>query len=240
MNKHKIKYVVLAKSIPEYSKRDGICYTCSLGYSPEMGLIRVYPLPVVSMNKWDIYEIEVERNKYDSRLESWKLSSYSRKENWMGLSKDVIYIGTIKQPNKFINSIANLRVNSIDFLNDNKRSIGLIQLNYYRIYWDINDRFINTNQLGLFEDVEIADFTKYTKETKNKEARIFFRDSASEHDIQYNEWQVYEFQRKYNATDDAFRFMKNKNLLMVGNMHNHRNIWIGLGMFEFDNLNLFQ
>lgn len=234
----KIRYVVLAKSIPEYSKRDGMCYTCSLGYSPELGLIRVYPLPLKAMNKCDIYEIHVEKNKYDTREESWKLSSYSRKENWMGLSDDVKFLG-IYDPKNVGSLIAKYSSPSIKELNIDKKSIGLIQLKEYRLYWTTNNRYIDSNQYGLFEDVEIADFTKYTKETKDKEARIYFRDSKNEHDLQYNEWQVYEYQRKFNASMEAFRFMKNKNLLMIGNMHNHRNNWIGLGIFEYSSISLF-
>lgn len=239
MKRYRIKYIVLAKSIPEYSKRDGTCYTCSLGYSPEMGIIRVYPLPIISMNKWDIYSIEVEKNKFDTRIESWKLSSYSRKENWLGLSDDITFLGKAN-PTKMIDIISIQKTDSIKTLNDKKKSIGLIDIKKYRLYWDSNKRYINTSQYGMFEDVEIADFTKYTKETKQKESRIYFMDSKGEHDLQYNEWQIYEFQRKFNkSTDDAFRFMQNKNLLLVGNMHNYRNNWIGLGMFEYKNLLLF-
>jgi hypothetical protein len=50
MRKYKIEYTLLAKSIPEFDKRDGKLYTCSLGYSPQLGLIRIYPLPVKGMN----------------------------------------------------------------------------------------------------------------------------------------------------------------------------------------------
>ena len=234
----KIKYVVLAKSIPEYNKREGLCYTCSLGYSPELGLIRVYPLPIVAMHKWDIYEITIERNKYDSRDESWKLSSYARKEGWAGLNNDVKLLGTF-HPDKIGGIISKYASPSIKELNTDKKSIGLIDIREYRLYWDTNKRYIDSTQYGLFEDVELADFTKYTKSTKDKEARIYFRDAKGEHDLQYNEWQIYEYQRKFSASLEAFRFMKNKNLLMVGNMHNHRNIWIGLGMFEYNSLSLF-
>jgi hypothetical protein len=238
MEKYKIRYVVLAKSIPEYSKRDGTLYTCSIGYSPELGLIRVYPLPVVSMNKWDLCEFEVERNKYDSRVESWKLSSYSRKENWTNLSDDVKIISKVK-PEYVINQISQYIYPSVKFLNSQKKSVGLIYTKDYNIYWDSNSRYINDKQLGLFEDVEVADFTKYTKETKNKEARITFKDNEGEHDIQFNEWQVYEYQRKFNASDDAFRFMVGKNLLLVGNMHNYRNIWIVLSVFNINTPQIF-
>jgi hypothetical protein len=238
MESYKIHYVVLAKSIPEYSKRDQTCYTCSIGFSPQFGLIRVYPLPISSMNKWDHFEIEIERNKYDSRSESWKLSTYSRKENWIGLSEDVTYLGKVK-PDFILNRLTHYAFPSIKTLNAIKKSIGIVELHDYKIYWNTNERLINTGQLGLFEDVEIADFTKYTKESKNKEARIYFRDANGEHDIQYNEWQVYEYQRKFSATEEAFRFMHNKNYLLVGNMHNYRNTWIGLGLFQLPmNINM--
>jgi len=195
-------------------------------------------LPIISMNKWDIYEIAVEKNKYDTRIESWKLSSYARKDGWIGLSKDVNYLG-IANSDKISNLIYKYSTESIKGLNSDKKSIGLIQLKEYKLYWHTNKRCIDSTQYGLFEDVELADFTKYTKDTKDKEARIFFRDSISEHDLQFNEWQVYEYQRKFSANTDAFRFMKNKNLLMIGNMHNHRNVWIALGLFEYNSFSLF-
>lgn len=231
MRSIKIRYIVLAKSIPEYSKRDETCYTCSLGFSPELGLIRVYPLPIKSMNKWDIYEINVERNPQDKRNESWKLSSYAKRENWVGLDESVKFMGKCN-PQSIFEYLKLFPIRSIKELNDNKESVGFVGLKEYNVFWDINDRFIDTTQVGMFEDVEIADFTKYTKETKRKEARISFRDKHGEHNIQYNEWGVYEYQRKFNANNGAFRFLNNMDLLLVGNMHNHRNVWIGLSMFK--------
>ncbi|MEI7513710.1 MAG: hypothetical protein WCJ74_03770 [bacterium] len=153
-------------------------------------------------------------------------------------SIDVKLLGTF-HPDKIGSIISKFASPSIKELNTDKKSIGLIDIKEYRLYWDTNKRYIDSTQYGLFEDVELADFTKYTKSTKDKEARIYFRDTKGEHDLQYNEWQIYEYQRKFSASLEAFRFMKNKNLLMIGNMHNHRNIWIGLGMFEYNSLSLF-
>ena len=97
--KIKIRYALICKTIPEHSKKDDTLYTCSIGISPELGLIRIYPLPPVGMDKWGIYELEVERNKRDSRTESWKLSSYSRKDGWTGFTKDVKKIGVFDKKN---------------------------------------------------------------------------------------------------------------------------------------------
>ena len=91
----KITYTVIAKSIPEYSKRDGSLFTCTLGYCHEMNqIIRVYPIPITGIKKWETYYIEVEKNKRDTRDESWKLSSYAKYENWIGLEKDVLVSGS--------------------------------------------------------------------------------------------------------------------------------------------------
>ena len=98
MNKIKITYTVIAISIPEYSKRDGCLYNCTLGYCHEsQSIIRVYPVPIVGMKKWRTYRIEVERNKRDTREESWKLSGNSKYENWTDFGKDVLDIGKMER-----------------------------------------------------------------------------------------------------------------------------------------------
>lgn len=231
----RIRYVPLAKSIPEYNKRDGSVYTCSLGYSPEKGFIRVYPLPLSGMNKWYVYNIPIEKNKRDSRAESFKLASYSRKENWIGLSDDVKEMGVIKNRDIILSKLRSLIYPSISAMNNARVSIGVIKLSEYKIFWDTNNRYINTKQIGMFDDVEIADFTKYTKETKLKESRIMFVDGDGKHNLQFNEWQVYEYQRRFGAKNDAFRFMNgnNEKLLLLGNMNAHRTVWVALGFFNY-------
>lgn len=235
-----INYCILAKSIPEYSKRDGTIYTCSIGYSPQKGLIRIYPLPIVSMNKWEIWQVPIEKNKMDSRTESWKLASYSRKEDFIGLDKDAKVVGYDSNRNtlKYITSHV---YPSISYMNEKRVSVGLIKLDEYNLYWDKNERHIDTRQIGLFEDVEIASFTTYTKETKQKKAMVKFRDADGFHNIQYNNWGVYEYQRKFKADDKAFRFLYGGDkYILLGNMNGHRNVWIGLEILELQKqLHLF-
>lgn len=237
--KRKIRYCLLAKTIPEYSKRDDTCYTCSIGVSPELGLMRLYPIPLSGMKKWGIYELEVEKNKRDSRHESWKLSSYSRKNNWIGLSEDVKFI---RNANKslVLDFLTNYVYPSISDLNKKRRSIGLIHSPKFNAFWDVNERYYNESQTRLFEDVEMNEFDKFTKRTKQKEARIIFKDGDGKHNLQLNEWGLYEYQRKFKADNNAFRFLKPKDnsYLLVGNMHNHRNIWIGLNVFNLPVKNL--
>ena len=231
--KKRIRYTMLVKTIPEVSKRDGGIYTCSIGWSDELGFIRVYPLPLVGMKRWGIYEIEVEKNKRDSRPESWKLASYTRYENFVGFEKDVLFVGMANKTDIIRRMLANTYP-SISKLNEDRKSIGFIQPTALNAHWEENERFINTRQIGLFEDVELSDFCKYTKETKERESRIVFMDGDGKHDLQLNDWQYYEYQRKFGAKPEAFRYVNNNKskLLLLGNMFQYRSKWIALGVFE--------
>ena len=232
---------MLVKTIPEVSKRDGGIYTCSIGWSDELGFIRVYPLPLTGMTRWGTYEIEVEKNKRDSRAESWKLASYTRYENFVGFEKDVVFVGMANKAEIIAKMTANIAP-SISRLNDERKSIGFIHPDALNAHWEENSRFVNTRQIGLFEDVELADFCKYTKESKERESRIVFTDGDGKHDLQLNDWQYYEYQRKFGAKADAFRYVNNRKakLLMLGNMFQYRNKWIALGVFEPKNTFIHQ
>lgn len=232
--KQKITYVVIAKSIPEYSKRNGSAFTCTIGFCPEFNkLIRVYPIPLKGMNRWEKYRIEVEKSKQDSREESYKLTSYAKYEDWIGLDDDVQYIEKVKR-DKAVPYLLNFKLPDLKFLNSQKKSIGIIPMNEYRLYWDSNERAKHNNQLSLFEDVEMADFTKYTKDTMNYEPRIYFKANDGEHDLMYNDWGVCMWYKKFAGQypmEDAFRNLRMKNYALVGNLNFHRNSWICLDLY---------
>jgi hypothetical protein len=231
-----IDYTVIAKSVPEYSVKNGGIFTCTLGFCHNtQSIIRVYPIPIKGMNKWHTYRINVEKNKRDTRDESWKLLSYSQYENWIGLEKDVICLGKIDR-NKGIQTLLQSKqiMPSIEFCNKIKISIAIIPINQYYLFWDINDRYINTKQLGLFQDVEIADWATYTKDTKEYEARIMFSNGHLQHNLQFNDWGVTEWLRKFQGLypiKQAFRNLQNKNYCLIGNMNHYRNNWIALDLY---------
>lgn len=236
MNKQTISYTLLAKSIPEFDKRDGKLYTCSLGYFEQLGFIRVYPLPIVGMKKWHTYKITVEKNKRDSRKASWKLASYSRKNNWVGFTDDVKLLSKPSQikKDKLTRLMCNYISPSISALNKNRQSIGFIRADSLNPFWEANDRYINTCQIGMFDDVELADFTKYTKEQREKIARVVFKDGDGKHNLQLNEWQYTEYQRRFGATKDAFRYITGNSpkVLMLGNMLQFQSSWMVLSVFK--------
>ena len=240
MIKRKIRFTLITKTVPEWSKRDKTLYTCSIGISPELGLIRLYPLPPTGMEKYGVYELEVQKNKRDCRSESWKITSYARHEEWTNFTDDIKYIGKSDEYNvgeylkKYVSK-------SISDLNKNKKSIGVLCVDEFRADWDINNSFIDNSQIGLFadvgEDVELAWHVDYTKNSKEKDLRIVFRDEDGLHNLQYNEWHYYEGQRLYGAKQNLLDPLNNKNrkLLLIGNMLQFQNNWMGLGKFIFNN-----
>ncbi len=90
------------------------------------------------------------------------------------------------------------------------KSIGVIRTNILKPYWDVNKNFVNTTQYNLFEDVSCIETSIFTKDQYLKESRISFNDLDGSHDLQLNDWQYYEYQRKFGAKKDAFRYINNQ------------------------------
>lgn len=229
----KIEYIVIAKTIPEISKRDGREYSCTVGYSPQLGFIRVYPVPLNGFKRWHKYIIQVEKNNRDTRKESWKLSSMTRIDNFIGIEKDIILVGKVNKEN-IISMFHHIVSPSISRLNEDRKSIGVIKTNQLKPYWDVNKNFVNTAQYNLFEDVSCIETSVFTKDQYLKESRILFNDLDGSHDLQLNDWQYYEYQRKFGAKKDAFRYINSdkENYVLIGNMYQYRNIWLGLGVYD--------
>lgn len=235
MQNNVIDYILFARSIPEQSKKYGGTFSCSLGFSPKLqSLVRIYPIPLTHMKMWEMYQIEVEKNIRDSREESYKIGSKTKYENWSGFEKDIILVKKFKKQDVFsLISFFGLHTSTIDDLNKNKKSIGVIKIDSVRCYWNTNERFIDTSQLTLFNDIN-DELDTYTKDTKRYEARITFRSNNKVHDLQINEWGVYEFLRKFQGkykVDDAFKYWNNASYLLIGNLHSHRNVWSVLNFF---------
>lgn len=159
-----------------------------------------------------------------------------RTDNFIGLEKEIICIGKVNK-DYIISMFQKIVSPSISKLNEERKSIGVIKTNQLKPYWDVNKNFVNTSQFNMFEDVQCIETSLYTKDQYLKESRISFNDLDGVHNLQLNDWQYYEFQRKFGANKDAFRHIsKDKdNYILIGNMYQHRNIWIGLGVHECKN-----
>jgi hypothetical protein len=215
-----IRYALLTKTIPEWNNKHKRLYTCTIGYSHELGLIRLYPMPINGGNSGYLYVCEVRKRKTDSRKESYELIG------------DMHELRPFKKDNLNKILIENYVEPSIDSLNSDRKSIGILKLDNCNAQWQTEERFLLNGQVGMFEDVQLADFTNYTKESHSKSARMIFKDADGLHNLQYNAWDVYEYARKFGHDKDAFRFVKNASHLIVGNMLSHRNKWLALKAFR--------
>lgn len=234
--KDRIEYILFARSIPEHSKKYGGLFSCSVGYSPTLKeLIRIYPIPLTGLKMWERYDVPVEKNHLDSRKESYKLASYAKNENWVGLDKDVFFLGKYTRDQITKTLLHDLyTTESIKELNKQRKSIAIIKASNINLSWEPNGRYIDTTQFGLFEDVGLAGYTAFTKDTRQLEARIRFSNNFNDHDLQVNEWGVYEFYRKFHGVypiNDAFKNWKKANYLLIGNLHSIRNVWVVLNYF---------
>lgn len=236
-----IDYTLLIQTVPEISKRDNSVYTCTVGYSSELGFIRLYPMPFNrGLQRWNTYKVEVEKNKQDSRAESWKLSAISKEDNFTNFNSNVVQIKTLKQAEKafIFNEMFKRKSPSLGDLNDHRRSIGFIYANKVRASWEANENYVNRNQLLLFEDVEIEMHSIFTKQENLFVSKIRFQDEDGMHYLQLNNWQYYmaqkNFRQKGHSIHDAFRYVNDgSQILVVGNLFQHRNIWMVLESFRY-------
>lgn len=232
-----IDYTLVIQTVPELSKKNECVYTCTVGYSQQLGWIRVYPMPYTAgLKRWDTYKLKVEKNNQDSRAESWKLCGYSKHDQWKNWHDDVQFLRRIKESEK--QYLKNLMIKqcspAISVLNNKRLSIGFIKTPSVKARWDVNETYYNPNQLSLFEDVQEQTVSSYTKKSQQFYSRIHFRDEDGSHDLLLNNWQYYEYQRKFGHNTEAFRNINNgsEQLLILGNLFQYRSTWIVLEAFN--------
>ncbi len=230
-----INYIPLAKAMPEVSKRDGKQYVCSLGYDQTLGFIRVYPTPLDGIDLWTPIQFKAERNKRDSRAASWKMPEDCRHGEWSVNKKMVSYGQRISSSAQLtlLKKMMQKTVSSISELNEKRQSIGFLIVPNFRIVPEENPLFINTTQFGMFEDVEIADFTRFTKHSRETMFRVRFEDEDGQHNLQFNRWDIWETARKFGASKAVDLFSNpGPHLLMLGNYLQHQTSWSVLGIWS--------
>lgn len=79
--------VVLGNAVPDEIS-DNRKTVCTVAFSKEQGLIRIYPVPPnAPMKRWNVVSIPLERNAKDTRKESWKIQG--SKTEWSTLSNKI-------------------------------------------------------------------------------------------------------------------------------------------------------
>jgi len=224
-------FIVFGRTVPEDSKRYGT-RVCMAGYSEEMRqMMRVYPTDVESNIKARrVLKLELERNKMDSRAESWALKDRTMK-SILAMSEPVNK--EILKP--FLKKEA---AESIDYLNKNRRSLGVLIPETFEVIIKTRKHIDDPEQLLLFDD--------FAQSGGFKTASDYFLApylKTNKGCFQIREWGVYELLRKYEnerkkitASDitSALHIEDDKEVfLVVGNMNHIRTAWLIIKTFSF-------
>ncbi len=239
--------VILGRACPEPMK-DGQVTVCLAGWSEKQGFIRLYPTRYdMPCKQWDIIRVEVERNERDSRHESWKI--VGSKQEWETLSEKIEILGKLEDRIARRNLIGNLRDTSVTYINDQKRSLGIIKPNVLKTYFVENTKYLETWQAGLpgfteFDEVQVKrDFpyeprTTYTcPEGENPDKK---------HDQQILEWGFYEWFRKNPEQKEqvwqnaGFSDPKRDIYYLVGNQAAHRTSFMVISVLRFPSGDIIQ
>ncbi|MFO7677529.1 MAG: hypothetical protein R6V50_04005 [Thermoplasmatota archaeon] len=127
-------YIVLGSSYI-YNLRDGRKVRCSAGYSPSMGLIRVYPVNGYShkVKMWNMLHFPAHKNWDDWRKESWKIIDSSdpyQADNHINILR------TLEREEK-LHIIKKQLLHCPSELNEKKVSLGIVKPNI--IKWGIEN-----------------------------------------------------------------------------------------------------
>jgi hypothetical protein len=239
MNERRIlnDVVILAQGVPQTDKH-GKTTICTIGYSmADNEYLRIYPThPSYGLRRWDRVQMDCERHKADWRFESWQLRNGA---DDLSIRIRSTTRGKLTRPmrQKLISRIADL---SIDEINESKRSIGIVRAVNPRVYLKQNKQnfgFLQQTSLAKNESPYSvrADFSSipYVKFV------CWDSEPCSGHDMQLQEWGVYEYMRKNPTSFDSV--LKNLQMhnyewthfLVVGNQVAHPNSFMVIGDIRF-------
>lgn len=228
--------VILGRSWPELL-RDGRYSVCVAGYSKERGFVRLYPTRIFSpLKTWNIVSVKVERNKADTRKESWKI--IGSKNDWDNLDRNIKVTGTLQRDER-IKLLKNLSKDATETLRSEGRSLGLVKPEI--IAWKLK----NT---GLSPSIQTTLTGMKLKTKKDFKARpyITYRclpscASKSPHNQQLIEWGVYMWLNNQNTKEDQEKVFDNLQLandqwekyFLVGNLAYKRKTFAIISVIRF-------
>ena len=247
---HVEDFIVLGRTVPEDSKKYGK-KVCMAGYSPSLRqFLRVYPLLIptganAKANRFKArhqYSLDLVRNPSDGRSESWRVADEKNPTStlWDQATE-------VKKP-KLLDLLMKRRVPCIKCLNDCKLSLGVLLLKageWAPLSIPRGDPNQSEEDASLFDDLayqaslpgsEPLDPTqvKFTP-------RIKFSDQGSNRNLQVRKWGAFLLMGKPQYADDPDTLWKangykpdRDTLLVVGNMTTHRNNWLIIKLFQFD------
>jgi hypothetical protein len=220
----KIRFLQIAIAQWEHNNKLKGTFHCTIGLNLDTyELTRMYPVEMYRMQKHGIYLVDVE-------------PMTCRRENSFRPLK-IKQIGLYKREQTQI-ILNQLSLTTIDKLNENHLSMGVIDITNKIIKVQTTENYINDSQFDLFEGTEFS--IKESLKNKSysnklyKDIRILFPTSETKQgyrDLSYNEHHFFVGLEK-NGTIPKYYEDNAYDRMIVGNLRNHRNVFIGLCMFK--------
>lgn len=217
-----IRFLQVAIAQREWNTKLGGFYHCSIGIDVDTNeLTRLYPIAPLTMWKHKIYEIQVEP------------MTCRRERSYKPIRTRYIKQQTQQETNAILNKIP---LTTIDYLNDNKLSMGVIDASEKRLLVQTNMQEVHTTQTLLFdfEDTITKPMIRSHADVVHKDIRIHIADKKTKQgyrDLSYNESHFYTGLERNGVlpkTYDGAHWDR----LIVGNLRNHRSTFIGLCLFK--------
>ena len=231
--------IVLGNAVPD-ELSDNRFAVCTAGYSPQNGLVRIYPVPPRSnMKRWNIVKVPLERNPKDTRSESWKIQG--SKSDWLKLADKIEPKGKLKREEQ-IDLLKKLfkdyGVDCVSELNERKASLGLVRPKTFKPRFEKREDHDPSSQLGLFSTEPFLTIKNYKIQPRISYTCSGCKTTNQLHDQQVLEWGVYEWIRQneehpekvwenLHITDPEYdkRFL-------VGNQFLYRNSFMIISIFR--------
>jgi len=231
--------IILGNAVPDEIS-DNRKTVCTVGYSKELGLIRIYPVPPdAKMNRWEIVGLNLERNPQDTRKESWKITG--SKSNWSSLKETIRREGKVAKRGDQL-KIIDLMMEKYGFgciseLNERRESLGFVNPTILKYYFAKRSKVDNSIQNTLFNTEPFQTIRNY-----ELQPRLVYScpqcAGKKHHDQQILEWGAYEYIRKNpedyekiweNLKLDSIEYKKR---LLVGNQALYRNSFMVISIFR--------
>jgi hypothetical protein len=233
--------VILGRAAPE-EMSDGRQSACTGAWSPTRGFIRLYPIdPRANLfSRWDVINVDVERNPKDARHESWKIKG---RKSYQDEKVEV----TGKFPRRQRATLLhNLEDECVRVINNAKRSLGIVRPETIHALkpepWDENDE--PHVQAKLFTDnddfqVDNREDFEYNLKLKYTCPKCQLKQGFHNHTLL--EWGAYmglknnpgnpdQLRRNYKFDDDEYNHW-----FFVGNLNRFKNSFIVISVIWLKN-----
>lgn len=214
--------IILGTGAPVQSSKFGKT-KCAIILADQLGFIRVYPVPAqFSFPVWGRVSCDIEKSQTDNRPETFKILP--------GFDVD----GKIDNPDEKRAILNDCCLRSggkdpIDYQNELRRSIALVQLDYGNIGVRLDERVPDV----LDDDPEFG-YIRTQSSHFNKPYLSWESIQGKRHDTHLLGMEVYEGLRNNpEAPWNVFTNMRVNNpdyerWLLLGNMRDRRNVWVGV------------